>query len=268
MALTLSIAALVACGATVLALSLYARRSDNWGASAAEAAGALPGDEWLAGGPQVRVRMTRAVSIDAPAERVWPWVAQLGRGAGWYSYDRLDNGGRPSARHLVGWIPEPRIGDAAAIGYLRHVKRGRELAWWLPGIDFLGARFRGVTLYRVSDEGGGCRLLARMQADATGLLGGLACWLFRVIDGFMARRQLLEIRARVEQHGARTIDPEAPETGVRDQYQLYQVIFAAGGEAGVGGKESAARWRRAAIDDGVVEPESRQLRAVGSDQSP
>jgi hypothetical protein len=42
--------------------------------------------------------VTHAVTIDAPSERIWPWLAQMGslRG-GWYSYDRVDNGGCPSA---------------------------------------------------------------------------------------------------------------------------------------------------------------------------
>ena len=39
-----------------------------------------------------------AVTIDAPPDQVWPWLVQMGgdRG-GWYFWDRLDNGGRPSA---------------------------------------------------------------------------------------------------------------------------------------------------------------------------
>jgi hypothetical protein len=255
MLLSLSISGLTVLVAVVVGLSWYGRRSESWGASAEEVAMAMTGDEWLANGPRARVRMTRAVWVDTTPSQLWPWIAQLGRGAGWYSYDRLDNGGRMSARHIVGWIPAPRLGDAAAIGYLRRVEPGRELAWWLPGIDFLGARFRGVTVYRLSAEGDSCRLVARMQAEADGLLGGVACWLFRVVDGFMARRQLVEIKGRAERWAGRATDPEHPETGEPDQYQLYQVIFASGDGAGVRGKESAARWRRAAIEDGVIQPD-------------
>jgi pimeloyl-ACP methyl ester carboxylesterase len=41
---------------------------------------------------------THAVTIDAPPEQVWPWIAQMGAGrAGWYSWDAIDNGGTPSA---------------------------------------------------------------------------------------------------------------------------------------------------------------------------
>ncbi len=252
--ISLSIAAAAALVAVLLLLTWYGRRSASWGASAAEVAMAMTGDEWLAGGPPVGVRMTRAIWIEAPPETVWPWLAQMGRGAGWYSYDRLDNGGRPSARHIVSWIPEPRLGDATTIGYLRHLEPGRELVWWLPGLRYLGAWFRGVVLFRLRGAEGRCRLIVRFQADAAGRLARPACWLFRSIDGFMARRQLLGIKERVERHGARRRPAERPETGARDQYQLYHAIYASGEEAGVPGREDAWRWRRAAIEDGVVEP--------------
>ena len=237
-----------------LGLSWYARRSDGWGATADEAAASLPGDEWLEGGPPTRVRMTRAIDVEAPAGRVWPWVAQMGRGAGWYSYDRLDNGGRPSARQIVTWIPEPRLGDAAVIGYLRHLAPGRELAWWIGGTRFLGCRFRGVMFYRVTGHGERCRLLVRIQSDVGGLLARPACWLFRSIDGFMQRRQLIGIKRRAERQGDRPGDPGRGETGARDQYQLYQVIYASGEQAGAPGRRDAVEWRRSAMADGVLEP--------------
>jgi hypothetical protein len=98
----------------------------------------MTGDAYLAGGPAVRAIMTRAISLRKPPEVVWPWLAQIGRGAGWYSYDLLDNGGKTSARHLVSWIPEPQPGDATVIGYLRYLEPGRELVWWAGGNNFWG----------------------------------------------------------------------------------------------------------------------------------
>ncbi len=238
--------------AIVLALAWLVRRGGRWGATPEEIAAPMTGDRWLEGGPPARVRMTRAVWVEAPAAKVWPWVAQMGRGAGWYSYDRLDNGGRASARHLVSWIPAPRLGDAAAVGYLRHLEPGRELAWWLRGGRFFGAYLRGVMLYRVTGEGERSRLVARMQADGRGLLARPACWLYWIVDSLMARRQLLGIKQRAERHGTRAEDPKRPETGARDQFQLYHAIYASGDEAGVPGREQARVWRRAAIEDGVI----------------
>ena len=46
-----------------------------------------------------------ATFLPAPPERVWPWLVQMGGDrAGWYSWDWLDNNGKPSADRVVhGW---------------------------------------------------------------------------------------------------------------------------------------------------------------------
>jgi hypothetical protein len=78
---------------------------------------------------------------------------------------------------------------------------------------------------------------------------------FEFIDTVMASTQILRIKERVERHAARTSDTEHPETGTRDQYQLYEVIYASGEAAGEPGREQAARWRQAAVAAGVVGPQ-------------
>ena len=61
----------------------------RWGATAQELAGPLPGDELIA---EPDLTATRALTVRAPAARVWPWIAQLGQGrGGLYSYDFLEN---------------------------------------------------------------------------------------------------------------------------------------------------------------------------------
>ena len=59
-----------------------------WGARDEDVAAPLPCDELIrADGP----RTTRAVTIDAPVESVWPWIAQIGEDrAGFYSYSWLE----------------------------------------------------------------------------------------------------------------------------------------------------------------------------------
>ena len=61
----------------------------RWGASPEECAKALPGDELVRRADLVA---TRAITIRARRERIWPWLAQMGQGrGGLYSYDALEN---------------------------------------------------------------------------------------------------------------------------------------------------------------------------------
>ncbi len=232
--------------------SALLRWGTRWGSTPVERGRVMPGDDFFTGGPRPPVAMTRAISIHAPPERVWPWIAQIGRGAGWYSIDWLDNGRRVSARHIVSWIPEPCPGDATAIGYLRQVNPGLALAWWVDGVDFAGSRARLVSCFEILPEADGTRLISRMSADATGFMAPVALLVFRVIDSIMARRQLLGIRERVEVGQDRHAESAAAETGARDQYQLYEVIYASGETAGLRGREHAVRWRESAAADGVL----------------
>jgi len=61
----------------------------SWRATPAETKRALPGDELV---PEPRIQITHAVTIAAPVERVWPWLAQIGQDrGGFYSYEWLEN---------------------------------------------------------------------------------------------------------------------------------------------------------------------------------
>ena len=74
-------------------------RMKTWGATQEEVAETYPGDGLL---PDADSSTTMATTLPAPPERVWPWLVQMGFDrAGWYSWDRLDRGGTPSARRIV-----------------------------------------------------------------------------------------------------------------------------------------------------------------------
>jgi len=66
--------------------TLYGLAHPEWrrsGATSREEAEALPGDGRV---PRPTWAATRAVTIDAPPEHVWPWLLQMGYGrGGWYS---------------------------------------------------------------------------------------------------------------------------------------------------------------------------------------
>ena len=60
----------------------------RWGADDDETLAVLPGDELVAAGAP---RTTRALTVDAPVEMVWPWLAQIGEDrGGFYSYSWLE----------------------------------------------------------------------------------------------------------------------------------------------------------------------------------
>jgi Protein of unknown function (DUF998) len=68
-------------------------------ATAVERHRSLPADGMV---PDPIFTSTHAITINAPPEQVWPWIAQMGGSrAGWYSWDLIDNGGTPSARRVV-----------------------------------------------------------------------------------------------------------------------------------------------------------------------
>lgn len=96
---------------------LLRRRYSRWGASAAEVAGALPGDELVT---EPWLGYTRAITVDATPAAVWPWLAQIGQGrGGLYSYDGLENllGCRITSSAVV--LPEHqdvRPGDLVRLG--------------------------------------------------------------------------------------------------------------------------------------------------------
>jgi hypothetical protein len=57
----------------------------RWGATEEEVARSMPGD-------LDHIGWTRAITINAPPEQIWPWLVQWGQGrGGWYSYDWLEN---------------------------------------------------------------------------------------------------------------------------------------------------------------------------------
>jgi hypothetical protein len=73
-------------------------RIRRWGATREEASASYPGEELI---PAARRGATMATTIDAPPSAVWPWLMQVGCDrAGFYSFDRLDNGGHPSAEQI------------------------------------------------------------------------------------------------------------------------------------------------------------------------
>lgn len=76
-------------GAAGAYLLVARRRQLGWGATDEESDARLLGDHLIA---TADLSATRAITIRASADQVWPWIAQLGQGrGGFYSYDVLEN---------------------------------------------------------------------------------------------------------------------------------------------------------------------------------
>jgi hypothetical protein len=80
---------------------------------------------------------TRAIAIRAWPQEIWPWILQISMSrAGWYSYDLLDNLGRPSARRILPQLQNPKIGDVIPMSpdgkqgmYVKDFEQDRWMLW-------------------------------------------------------------------------------------------------------------------------------------------
>ncbi len=135
----------------------------RWGATEDELRSEYPGADVVEHGVRAA---TMAVTIEAPPSEVWPWLMQMGydRG-GWYSWDRLDNGGRRSATEL-----HPEWQQLTAGDYLKAWSPdGPVDAWQVAVLDadhFLGLRGLSDRHGRVLNPA-----LARPAAYTEGLWG-------------------------------------------------------------------------------------------------
>ena len=86
----------------------------TWGATPQEVLRPLPGDELV---ERPTFNATRAITIHASPEQIWPWLVQVGvKRAGWYSYDFLDNFMRPSADRIIPELQHTAVGDLVPMG--------------------------------------------------------------------------------------------------------------------------------------------------------
>jgi hypothetical protein len=162
----------------------------------------MPGDDLVR---TVHYGCTRAVTIDAPAEAVWPWLVQGGcLRAGFYADDLLDNLGHPSARTILPefqhlelgqWVPmSPTPSETTAFKVA-----GFETAQWL-----LWQQPVSTWSWRLTRlPGGRTRLETRIRSLYDWhrpAMVALSVFLNEFGDFPMMRRMLLGIKDRAEAH--------------------------------------------------------------------
>lgn len=153
--------------------------------------------------------LTHAITIHRPAAEVWPWLTQMGAGrAGWYSVDRIDNGGLRSAERIlpalqaigVGTLFPARPGVTTGFHVLA-CEPGASLVLGWTSADAEPLVTWAFQLHALDGET--TRLVVRARAGrgypTRGLPRTLGLPLVRVAHAVMQRRQLLGIARRVEQ---------------------------------------------------------------------
>jgi hypothetical protein len=153
--------------------------------------------------------MTHAITIRAARRDVWPWLAQMGAGrGGWYSYDRLDNGGQASATTILPWCQEIAIGalfpalPGATDGF---VVLDCESNWylvlgWPSASDAEPLTTWSFTLEELRPHL--TRLIVRVRGSRKypfhGLPPSIGRPAIRIIHSVMQRKQLVSIARRAE----------------------------------------------------------------------
>jgi hypothetical protein len=207
--------------AWIVVLAIALLRAPRGAARSVQAAShektrALPGDE-LIGQPVGSLH--HAITIRRPRHQVWPWLAQMGAGsrAGWYSYDVLDNGRRPSATRIIPELQQLAVGMLFPAGpgvtdgftlLAFEPKHYLVLGWRAPG----GGQVMTWAFVLEEIESGVTRLLVRVRVKAGARVCGLPWWaakyLVSAIHFPMQRKQLIGIKRRVEHPG--NIETEVP----------------------------------------------------------
>ena len=169
----------------------------TWGAGPEEVSRAMPGDELV---PQPTFNATRAITIGAAPERIWPWLVQVGLGrGGWYSYDILDNLGRPSARRIIPELQNLAVGDIVPMSPdgrhgipVQRMDPPLSMVWGAPGVTSWTWQ-----LEPVSD--GSTRVISRIRARYRWFPPAMAfSALVEFGDIWMMRKMLLNLRERAE----------------------------------------------------------------------
>jgi len=207
----LSIASLILIGVAVLVVwFLYRPWALTWGSTDEEIARAMAGDEVL---ENPTFNATRAVTIEATPEEIWPWIVQIGyRRAGLYSYDVLDNDGIPSAERILPEYQTLEVNDLIPLSKSAYVRvtRLEPPKSMVLVFEVTGAWSDATWVWGLYPEDGShTRLVTRLRANAKGVRSRIFLDLGEII---MMRKCMLGIKRRVEQGGRSESSQKAPGT--------------------------------------------------------
>ena len=206
----------VAAGAAVLYVRFVRPWHLRWGATEEEARAALPGDDALS---HPDLQATRAITVSASAEDVWPWIAQLGQGrGGFYSYDALENLVGVDIHSVDRIVPEwqdvavgdPfRLAPQVALEVIAvEPRRALVVRGAVPMGEALAAPYDFVWAFVLhAGPDGTTRLLVRERYRYTRRWAPLLVEPVEAISFVMTQKMLRGIRDRVERVDARRESP-------------------------------------------------------------
>ncbi|MHC3002698.1 SRPBCC family protein [Gordonia sp. GN26] len=169
----------------------------TWGATDEEVAAALPGDEFL---PDAEGVATRAITIDAPPDAIYPWLAQMGpspRG-GAYTYDWIENLlglDMHSTDRVLEEFQHPVVGETIGVG-----PEASRIEIADPGRAFVTRTTDGdwVWSFTLVPDGDSTRLISRNRFRLPGLGKKLAMIPMEPGSLIMERKMLHGIKERAE----------------------------------------------------------------------
>ncbi len=179
----------------------------RWGATDEEVARALPGDDVV---KHATFNATRGVTIQARPEEIWPWLVQIGiNRAGWYSYDWIDNLGRPSAQRIIPELQHVEVGDLIPISpdntfglRVKDFERNRWVLWWDNKGDTTW--YWGLSPL----DAKATRLITRIRMRYHWLSPAILIYLLEDVgDIVMMRKCLLGIKQRAERASSQAQEP-------------------------------------------------------------
>jgi len=191
-------AVVVMVGGAVVYRALLRQPIKTWGATDEEAGARLPGDELLEDADGVA---TRAITIDAPASAVWPWIAQMGpapRG-GAYTYDWIENLlglNMHSAATVLADYQHPQVGDGFGYGANKMSYRIVEPEHVLATQSADG---NWVWSFILDEQDGRTRLISRNRFRLPRLRDRIGMMPMELGSLVMERKMLHGIRKRAEE---------------------------------------------------------------------
>ena len=182
----------------------------HWGATDEEVRQAMPGDDLILDAAST----TRAITVAAPPEQVWPWLVQLGYGrGGWYSFDWIDNDGQPSADRIRPELQQLQVGDQI----LMLPEMGPRIREIQPNRYFVaGDQESGTWCLALYPTARGCRLVSRWRVSWP-LTPATAFWILISDPGafIMERKMLKGIKTRAERAVRSAASPSLHATASR-----------------------------------------------------